>query len=48
MPRMLDLYASGKLKLKELVSRRIPLEKINEAFDAMSGGEIARSVIIYP
>ena len=47
MPRMLDLYASGKLKLKELVSRKVSLEKINDAFDAMMGGEVARSVIVY-
>ena len=45
MPRMLDLYAAGKLKLKELVSRKLPLEKINDAFDAMMTGEVARSVI---
>jgi len=47
MPRMLDLYAAGKLKLKELVSRTLPLEKINDAFDAMKSGEVARSVIVY-
>ncbi|HZR80622.1 MAG TPA: Zn-dependent alcohol dehydrogenase [Candidatus Binatia bacterium] len=47
MPRMLDLYAAGKLKLKELVSRKLPLEKINDAFDAMMKGEVARSVIVY-
>lgn len=47
MPRMLDLYKSGKLKLKELVSRTLPLEKINDAFDAMNSGEVARSVIVY-
>jgi len=46
MPRMLDLYAAGKLKLRELVSRTLPLEKINGAFDAMMTGEVARSVIV--
>jgi S-(hydroxymethyl)glutathione dehydrogenase / alcohol dehydrogenase len=47
MPRMLDLYASGKLKLKELVSGKLPLEKINDAFDAIEKGEVARTVIVY-
>ncbi len=45
MPRILDLYAAGKLKLDELVSRTYPLEGINDAFAAMKAGEVARSVI---
>ena len=31
MPKLLDLYMSKKLKLDELVSRRIALEEINDA-----------------
>jgi S-(hydroxymethyl)glutathione dehydrogenase/alcohol dehydrogenase len=45
MPRILDLYMAGKLKLDELVSRTYPLEQINEAFAAMKNGEVARAVI---
>jgi S-(hydroxymethyl)glutathione dehydrogenase/alcohol dehydrogenase len=41
------LYKSGELKLDELISRTIPLEEVNEAFDAMATGEVARSVIAY-
>jgi S-(hydroxymethyl)glutathione dehydrogenase/alcohol dehydrogenase len=47
MPRLLDLYASGKLPLDKLVTRRYPLGEINEAYDAMMRGEVARSVIVY-
>lgn len=47
MPKLLDLYMSKKLKLDELVSRRIKLEQINEAFEWMEKGEVARSVIVY-
>ena len=47
MPRYIDLYLQGRLKLDELVSARIPLEEVNQAFDAMRGGEIARSVITF-
>ena len=47
MPRILDLYASGKLELDKLVTRRYPLAEINEAYDAMMRGEVARSVIVY-
>ncbi len=47
MPRILDLYMAKKLKLDELVSRRIRLEQLNEAFAWMEKGEVARSVIEY-
>jgi len=47
MPLLIDLYVQGKLKLDELVSRRIKLEQVNEAFDAMEKGEVARSVIVF-
>jgi S-(hydroxymethyl)glutathione dehydrogenase / alcohol dehydrogenase len=47
MPMLLDLYMQGRLKLDELVSRRIKLEQVNEAFEAMEKGEVARSVIVY-
>ena len=45
MPRLIDLYMAGKLKLDELVSRTYPLEQINEAFTALKNGEVARSII---
>jgi S-(hydroxymethyl)glutathione dehydrogenase/alcohol dehydrogenase len=38
---------NNRLKLDELVSRRIKLEEINTAFDWMEKGEVARSVIVY-
>jgi S-(hydroxymethyl)glutathione dehydrogenase/alcohol dehydrogenase len=47
MPRYVDLYLSGRLKLDELVSRRITLDEINEGFEAMRRGEVARSVIAF-
>ena len=47
MPHIIEMYRSGKLKLDELVTRSYPLEKINEAFDALENGEVARSVIQY-
>jgi len=45
--RMLDLYRSGKLKLDELISRRFALEDINEAFEVLARGEVARSVLTF-
>jgi S-(hydroxymethyl)glutathione dehydrogenase/alcohol dehydrogenase len=47
MPRILDLYMAGKLKLDELVSRTYPLDGINDAFAAMKNGEVARSVLVF-
>ena len=47
MPRLVDFYMSGRLKLDDLVSRRIRLEQVNEAFAEMKRGEIARSVIVF-
>ena len=47
MPRLVDFYLSGKLKLDEMISRRIKLKEVNEAFDELKRGEIARSVIVF-
>ena len=47
MPRYVDLYLQGRLKLDELVSARIGLDEINEGFETMKGGEVARSVIVF-
>ena len=47
MPRLVDMYLSGKLLLDDLISRRIKLEDVNEAFTEMKTGQIARSVIIF-
>jgi S-(hydroxymethyl)glutathione dehydrogenase/alcohol dehydrogenase len=47
VPKLIELYKQGQLKLDELVSRTITLEQVNEAFDAMKTGEVARSVIQY-
>lgn len=47
MPRYIDLYMDGRLKLDELVSQRIQLEDINEGFDALKQGSVARSVITF-
>ena len=45
MPRLVDFYLAGKLKLDDMISRRIRLGDINEAFAELKRGEIARSVI---
>jgi S-(hydroxymethyl)glutathione dehydrogenase / alcohol dehydrogenase len=47
IPRLVELYGNGQLKLDELVSRRIDLGEVNAAFAAMEAGEVARSVVVY-
>jgi CubicO group peptidase (beta-lactamase class C family) len=41
------LVDEGKLKLDEMISRRIKLAEINGAFEELKQGEIARSVIMF-
>ena len=48
VPKLIDLYKKGELKLDELISREITLDEVNDAFEAMKTGEVARSVIVYP
>jgi S-(hydroxymethyl)glutathione dehydrogenase/alcohol dehydrogenase len=47
VPRLLEYYKNGELKLDELISRRISVDEVNDAFTAMEAGEVARSVIEY-
>jgi S-(hydroxymethyl)glutathione dehydrogenase/alcohol dehydrogenase len=47
MPRLIDMYLAGKLKLDDMISRRIKLDEVNDAFAEMKGGQIARSVIVF-
>ena len=47
IPHYLELYAQGRLKLDEMITRRLPLDGINEAFRAMDEGDGARSVLVF-
>ena len=47
MPRFVDFYLQGRLHLDDMVSRRIKLADINDAFAALGTGEVARSVIMF-
>ena len=45
IPRMLDLYQTGQLKLDELVTREYTLEEINEGYADMHEGVNLRGLI---
>jgi S-(hydroxymethyl)glutathione dehydrogenase/alcohol dehydrogenase len=47
MPKYIDFYLDGRLRLDEMISSRIKLEEVNDAFDLMRKGEAARQVIVY-
>ncbi len=47
IPRLIELYAQGRLKLDELISNRYPLEQINEAIASVLRGEALRNVIMF-
>jgi S-(hydroxymethyl)glutathione dehydrogenase/alcohol dehydrogenase len=45
MPRLLDLYRLGRLDLDRLVTRTYRLDEVNEAYDDLQRGVLARGVI---
>jgi S-(hydroxymethyl)glutathione dehydrogenase/alcohol dehydrogenase len=47
VPRIVDWYMDGKINIDDLITHRMPLERINDGFDLMLAGESIRSVVIY-
>ena len=47
VPRPVDLYKEGRLKLDELITRTYPLDGINEAIASVRNGEALRNVIVF-
>jgi S-(hydroxymethyl)glutathione dehydrogenase/alcohol dehydrogenase len=47
MPKYIDFYLDGRLHLDEMISSRIQLDEVNEAFDRMRKGQAARQVIVF-
>ena len=45
IPRYLNLYTKGKLKLDSLITHRFPLYEINRALDMVRAGEVGRCII---
>ncbi|QZY51344.1 zinc-binding dehydrogenase [Leucobacter tenebrionis] len=46
-PRYAALYLAGRLPLDTLISKRITLGEVNDAFNAMRSGAEARSVVVF-
>ena len=47
IPKMIELYRAGILKLDELITGRYSLDQINEAIDSVVQGKALRNVIMF-
>jgi S-(hydroxymethyl)glutathione dehydrogenase/alcohol dehydrogenase len=47
IPRLVDFYMRGLLDLDTIIADRMPIERINDAFDELRKGDAARSVITF-
>jgi len=47
-PYLARLYLVGKLKLDELITERLTLERINDGFARMERGDLVRAVVMLP
>jgi S-(hydroxymethyl)glutathione dehydrogenase/alcohol dehydrogenase len=46
-PRLLALWRSGQLDLEGMITRRLTLDDVNDAFAALSSGDVIRQVITF-
>lgn len=47
VPKIVDWYMDGKLRIDELITHKLALNDINHGFDLMKRGESIRSVVVY-
>jgi len=47
MPKYIEFYLDGRLRLDEMISSRISLDEVNDGLDKMRKGEAARQVIVF-
>jgi Zn-dependent alcohol dehydrogenase len=47
IPRIIELYQAGRIKLDELVSGHFEFERINEAIRSMEKGDVIRNVLMF-
>ncbi|NMP32336.1 S-(hydroxymethyl)glutathione dehydrogenase/class III alcohol dehydrogenase [Thalassotalea sp. M1531] len=47
VPKIVDWYMEGKIRIDELITHTMPLEDINKAFDLMHEGKSIRSVVLF-
>ncbi len=47
VPKIVDWYMDKKINIDDLITHKLPLERINEGFDLMAKGESIRTVVVY-
>jgi len=47
VPKIVDWYMDGKIRIDEMITHTMPLERINDAFELMHHGESIRSVVTF-
>ena len=47
VPKIVDWYMDGRINVDDLITHRLPLERINEGFDLMHAGESIRAVVTF-
>lgn len=47
LPGLLDHFVEGRLNLADLVTHRLPIERVNEGFEMMKKGEAVRTVVSF-
>ena len=47
VPRIVDWYMDGKINIDDLITRTMPLDSINTAFELMHKGDGIRTVITF-
>eukprot|EP01037_Dinobryon_pediforme_P007019 gene7019-biopygen4478 len=45
VPKIVDWYMDGKINIDDLITHKLPLERINEGFDLMHAGKSIRAVV---
>jgi S-(hydroxymethyl)glutathione dehydrogenase / alcohol dehydrogenase len=47
VPKIVDWYMEGKINIDDLISEVMPIDRINDAFDAMRQGTTIRSIVTF-
>ena len=47
VPKIVDMYMTGKIEIDPMITHVMGLEEINTAFDLMHAGESIRSVVVF-
>lgn len=47
VPKIVDWYMEGKIRIDEMITHTLPVAQINEAFDLMHRGESIRTVLTF-